>query len=82
MIRNRRKIDAIVQNANGMIELEQQHGSFQKYLRSHESFDALVRDLRKHFKFLGDMGCYYFLYVVGEQVPPYEKWHAAHSGQR
>lgn len=82
MIRNRRKIDAIVQNANRMIELEQQHGSFQTYLRSHESFDALVRDLRKHFKFLGDMGCYYFLYVVGEQVPPYEEWHAAHSGRR
>jgi 3-methyladenine DNA glycosylase Tag len=82
MIRNRRKIEAIVHNADRMVELEQQHGSFKKYLRSHGDFDALVRDLRKQFKFLGDMGCYYFLYVVGERVPPYEEWHATHSGRR
>ncbi len=30
--------------------------------------------LRKDFKFLGDTGCYYFLHVVGEEVPPYDEW--------
>jgi hypothetical protein len=33
-----------------------------------------VKALRKRFKFLGESGAYYFLYVVGEQVPDYEAW--------
>jgi 3-methyladenine DNA glycosylase Tag len=74
VIRNRRKIEAIVDNARMMLDLEEQHGSFQNYLRSHSDFDATVADLRKHFKFLGEMGAFYFLYVVGEDVPSYEDW--------
>ncbi len=76
VIRNRRKLEAIVGNAQRMLELEKGHGTFQKYLRSHGSFDDTVKDLRKQFKFLGEMGCYHFLYVVGEEVPPYEEWSA------
>ena len=79
VIRNRRKIEAIVGNANRIIALDKQHGSFQNYLRSHGSFEASNAALRKEFKFLGDSGCYYFLWVVGEQVPPYEEWSAARS---
>lgn len=74
VIRNRRKIDAIVENARTMVELEEQHGTFKKYLRSHGDFEATAKDLRKRFKFMGDMGAFYFLYVVGEQVPEYEEW--------
>jgi len=74
VIRNRRKIEAIVDNARTMLDLEEQHGSFKGYLRSHGGFDATVADLRKRFKFLGEMGCFYFLYVVGEEVPAYEDW--------
>ena len=77
VIRNRRKLDAIVHNARTMIELEEQHGSFRNYLRSHGAFEALVKDLRKRFKFLGDTGAYVFLYVVGEPVPEYEVWCAS-----
>ena len=76
VIRNRRKIDAIVSNARRMVELDGTHGGFQSYLRSHDTFDDTVKDLRKQFKFLGDMGCYHFLYVVGEEVPAYEEWSA------
>ncbi len=79
VIRNRRKIEAIVGNANRLIALDKQHGSFQSYLRSHGSFEATNAALRKDFKFLGDSGCYYFLWVVGEQVPPYEEWSAERS---
>ena len=79
VIRNRKKLEAIAGNAARMIELDAQHGSFRNYLRSHVDFEALVKDLRKQFKFLGEMGCYFFLYVVGEQVPDYEVWHAAHA---
>jgi DNA-3-methyladenine glycosylase I len=74
VIRNRRKIDAIVENARTMVELEEQHGTFKKYLRSHGDFEATAKDLRKRFKFMGDMGAFYFLYVVGEQVPEYDEW--------
>ena len=30
-------------------------------------------------RFLGDTGTYFFLYVVGERVPPHEEWMKAHA---
>lgn len=77
VIRNRRKLEAIVQNARRVVELEERHGSFQGYLRSHGDFEKTVSDLRKQFRFLGDMGAYHFLYVVKEEVPSYEDWCAS-----
>ena len=77
IIRNRRKIEAIVLNAVKMLELEKRHGSFRAYLRSHGGFEQTVADLRKQFRFLGDMGAYHFLYVVGEEVPSYHEWCAS-----
>lgn len=76
VIRNRRKLQAITDNARRMIEIDEEFGTFQKYLRSHDSFWDLVRDFRKQFKFLGDMGAYYWLYVVGEEVPPHDQFEA------
>ena len=73
IIRNRRKIEAIKGNAERMLDLEKEYGSFQSYLRLQPSYTDLVKDLRKNFKFLGDTGAYYFLYVVGEEVPPHEE---------
>ena len=81
VIRNRRKIEAIVENAHQMLELEKQHGSFQRYLRSHGGFEGTVADLRRRFRFLGDMGAYYFLWVVNEEVPSYEGWCASRGRQ-
>jgi Methyladenine glycosylase len=79
IVRNRRKIEATVHNARTMLELDREHGGFRKYLRSHGGFEATVADLKKRFKFLGDLGGYYFLYVVGEEVPAHEEWMAAHG---
>src|SRR3990172_11451226 len=70
VIRNRRKLAAIVDNAHRMIELDRENGSFRSYLRSHGDFDATLAALRKDFKFMGPTSVYYFLYVVGEEVPP------------
>lgn len=81
VIRNRRKLAAIVKNAQTMRDLEEEHGSFQNYLRSHGDYDAAERDLRKRFGFLGETSTYYFLYVVGEDVPAYEEWCAARGRQ-
>ncbi len=77
VIRNRRKLEAVVSNAGRMLELEAEHGAFRDYLRSHDGFEATVSDLRKQFKFLGDTGGYVFLYVVGEKVPPHDEWKAS-----
>ena len=84
VIRNRRKLEAMAGNAQRLLELEAEHGSVRNYLRSHADFEATVASLRKEFKFLGEMGCYYCLYVVGEDVPPHEEWEASRqrSGRR
>ena len=79
LIRNRRKIAAITDNARSMLEVADTHTQFRRYLRSHADFEATVKALRTRFKFLGEAGAYYFLYVVGEPVPPYEEWCAAHG---
>jgi hypothetical protein len=80
LIRNRRKLEAIVANAGEMLDLERAHRSFRTYLRSVGGFDATAAELRKRFRFLGEMGAYYFLYVVGEEVPPYHQWCAERHG--
>jgi 3-methyladenine DNA glycosylase Tag len=77
MIRSRSKIEATVANAERMLELDEEHRGFKRYLRSHGDFEATVKDLRKQFKFLGDHGAYRFLWIVGENVPSWEEW--AHS---
>lgn len=74
IIRNRKKVEAIVDNARRLIDLEEAHRGFRNYLRSHGGFDETVKDLRKNFRFMGETGCYYFLYVVGEPVPEYQEW--------
>jgi 3-methyladenine DNA glycosylase Tag len=77
IVRNRRKIEATVDNAVEMVALDREHAGFRNYLRSHDSFEETVADLRRHFRFLGDTGAYYFLYVVGEKVPSHEDWMAS-----
>ena len=74
VIRNYRKLAAIVSNAQQMIVLDKEYGSFQKYLRSQEDFDATLTTIRKDFKFMGPTGVYVFLYVVGEDVIPHEEF--------
>jgi 3-methyladenine DNA glycosylase Tag len=77
IVRNRRKIDATVDNAVEMVALDREHEGFRNYLRSHGSFEETVADLKRHFRFLGDTGSYYFLHVVGEKVPPHDEWMAS-----
>ena len=74
VIRSRPKLNAIVHNAQLIVALDREHKGFKKYLKSHGDFDGTVRSLRKEFKYLGDMGAFYFLYVIGEPVPDYEEW--------
>lgn len=74
VLRSERKIKATIENAATMLALEKKYGGFQRYLRSHDSYDALVADLRRRFSHVGDISAYYFLYRVGETVPPFNRW--------
>jgi 3-methyladenine DNA glycosylase Tag len=78
VIRNGRKLAAIVGNARRMVELDREFGSFQQYLRAHGAFSDTLAALRKEFKFMGPTGSYFFLYVVGEEVPPHEEFEATY----
>jgi 3-methyladenine DNA glycosylase Tag len=78
VIRNYRKLNAIVSNAQRMIALDEEYQGFKNYLRSRDDFDGTLTAIRKDFKFMGPTGIYYFLYVVGEQVPPHEEFEATY----
>lgn len=78
IVRNRHKIEATVGNARELVALDHEHAGFGRYLATRGDFDAVVTDLRRRFKYLGETGAYYFLYVVGEPVAPHEEWMAAH----
>ena len=77
VIWNRSKLEAVVPNVQKLLELDTEFSGFQKYLRSNEDSVSLVKDLQKQFKFLREMGCYYYLHVVGEEVPDHEEWQAS-----
>jgi DNA-3-methyladenine glycosylase I len=77
VIRNRRKLNAIVSNAARMVELEAEHGSFKQYLTDSGPFKGQVKALKSDFKFLGAFETYYFLHVVGEAVPDHDDWRAS-----
>jgi 3-methyladenine DNA glycosylase Tag len=76
VIRNRRKLEAIVHNARQILALDEEYGSFQEYLRSQEEFDGTLKRMKKDFKFMGPTGVYYLLYVTGEAVPPHDEFEA------
>lgn len=78
VIRNRRKIEAIITNAGEMLALDGAGGGFRDYLRSKDSYQALVADLRSRFHFIGESGAYQFLYTVGENVPTWDEWVETH----
>jgi 3-methyladenine DNA glycosylase Tag len=80
VVRSRGKLEAVVDNAQTILELDAEYGGFRKYLRSHGDFAATVADLKKQFRYIGDTGAYTFLYMVGEEVPSHEEWMAGQRG--
>lgn len=82
VIRNHRKIEAIIHNAAEMLALDGEGGGFRDYLRSKGSYAELVADMRSRFQFLGESGAYQFLYSVGEKVPTWDEWVEAHPESR
>jgi hypothetical protein len=74
IVRSRPKIEATIDNAHTVLELDAEHHGFRRYLKSQGDFDSTVTDLKRQFRFIGDSGAYHFLYAVDEPVPSHEEW--------
>lgn len=55
IIRNRLKVNAAIENAKAIIQLQQEHGSFEKWLEFHhpKTKDEWVKLFKKTFRFTG-----------------------------
>jgi DNA-3-methyladenine glycosylase I len=71
MIRSIKKITGVIANAQTMQKVQQEFGSFAKYLQAVKatSEEALLKDLHKRFAFLGESTATIFLFSVGEEMP-------------
>ena len=75
IVRNKAKIQAIIQNAVKFKEIVKKYGSFQKYLDSLDksnNYAKIVRVLSTGFKRLGPPSASLFLYTVGEKINHWE----------
>jgi DNA-3-methyladenine glycosylase I len=75
IVRNGRKIRATMENAQVIQGLIAEHGSFEGYLRTLDDVTWKERRkvLSKAFKNFGPTGVYFFLWSVGEEVPPWDE---------
>ena len=69
-----RKVRATIANAGALIEAQREYGGIKEYLRAFDSYDALAKDFKRRFAFMGDMNVWYLLFRTGEPVPRYESW--------
>lgn len=77
IVRSRPKIEAVIDNAQTLLELDAENRGFGRYLKSHGDSAAAAADLQRQFRFIGPSGAYTFLYMVGEPVPPHDQWPTA-----
>jgi DNA-3-methyladenine glycosylase I len=74
ILHSARKVRATIHNAQTLMELDRTHGGFEKYLASFPNYAALSADMKRRFKFMGEMNVWYFLFRVRQPVPRFEKW--------
>jgi len=80
IIRNRKKIEAIVRNTGELINVDREFGGVEKYLASFDDNELLIKDLHKRFAFLGESVAHFFLFGVNFNYPAQEAWAKAHFG--
>ncbi|MHA2289738.1 MAG: DNA-3-methyladenine glycosylase I [Promethearchaeota archaeon] len=75
IIRNSKKVQAIVSNAKTFLELVDNFDSFDNYLESFrdKSCEERQQIISKQFKWLGPTGSHFFLWSIGEDAPPCEE---------
>lgn len=74
ILRSPKKIQGTIENAKAILAIDSEFKGFKNYLRSKGSYKSLSTDMRKRFKYIGELSVYYFLFRVKEPVPPFEKW--------
>ncbi len=72
VIRNRKKIEAIIDNAATLRELDKTSGGFPARLESTGDFTAKSDYLSRTFRFIGPSSAHIFLAMIGESVPESE----------
>lgn len=74
IIRNAKKVKAMVSNAKIFLEIIKKHSSFEDYLKSfrEKSYEEKQQIIAKQFRWLGPTGAHFFLWSIGEKVPPCE----------
>ena len=82
VVRSRPKIEAVIDNAQTLLELDAEHRGFRRYLKAHDDTATLAADLQRQFRFIGPSGAYMFLYMVGEPVPPHDQWPSVQARRR
>ncbi|MFW9825686.1 MAG: DNA-3-methyladenine glycosylase I [Candidatus Thorarchaeota archaeon] len=75
IIRNSKKVTAIVSNAKVFLDIVSKYGSFENYLKSFgdKCYEDRQKIIAKQFKWLGPTGAHFFLWSVGEDAPPCEE---------
>jgi len=75
IIRNSRKVTAIVSNAKVFLDLLNKYRTFENYLKSfrEKPYEEKQKILSKQFKWLGPTGAHFFLWSIGEDAPPCEQ---------
>jgi len=81
IIRSPKKIEGTVANARTLLALDAEFNGFPNYLHSFETYDELGKDIKKRFKFMGELNVYYFLFRLKEPVPPFEEWITTIEGE-
>ncbi len=74
IIRSRSKIEGTIRNARALLEIEREFGSVRAYQTSFADYDAMRRDTKTRFAYLGDLSTYYWLFRTGAAVPDLEEW--------
>jgi 3-methyladenine DNA glycosylase Tag len=81
LLLNDRKLKATIHNAKALLEIDTEYGGMVKYFHAFRSYPDLSADLKSRFSYLGDMNVYYFLFRVGETVPPFKSWITTIKGE-
>ena len=82
IIRHRRKIEAVIFNAQTVLRLQEEYGSFYAWIETqkNQNFDQLLKTFKKHFHFVGKEILREFLLSTGflpdahdENCPVYQR---------
>ena len=75
IIRNTQKIMAVIENAHVVLKIQEEYGSFKKFIIALRKFPYAERKkiLCNIFSWIGPTGAFHFFWSIGEEVPKWEE---------